>query len=106
MLEPYAGKLACTVLRGGGSGNRAPLPDRPESEGEAMSDKQNTDYVTRRGVLFLLGMTWLFISLAFGRIGMPDVLSNRIVDVGLWAVSFAVALVMLGSFWFSGRAKT
>ena len=31
-LEPYAGKLARTVLRGLGAGNRARLPDvRPES---------------------------------------------------------------------------
>jgi uncharacterized protein (TIGR03067 family) len=30
MLEPYAGKLARTVLRGGGDGNAAPLPDRQE----------------------------------------------------------------------------
>src|SRR5437773_10510229 len=28
MLEPYAGKLACTVLRGGSGGDAAPLPDR------------------------------------------------------------------------------
>ena len=26
-LEPCAGKLACTVLRGGGGGNVVPLPD-------------------------------------------------------------------------------
>lgn len=71
-----------------------------------MSDKQNTDYVTRRELRFILGMTWLFISLAFGRIGLADVLINRIVDVGLWAVSFAVALLALGSYWFSRRAKT
>ena len=28
MLEPYAGKLACTVLWGGGGGDAASLPDR------------------------------------------------------------------------------
>src|ERR1700683_1523346 len=27
MLEPYASKGACTVLRGGGEGDLAPLPD-------------------------------------------------------------------------------
>lgn len=27
LLEPYAGKLARTVLRGGETGNRFPLPD-------------------------------------------------------------------------------
>ena len=30
MLEPCAGKLACTVLRGGGDGNVASLPDRTQ----------------------------------------------------------------------------
>ena len=29
-LEPYAVKVACTVLRGGGDGNAASLPDRRE----------------------------------------------------------------------------
>jgi len=28
MLEPYEGKLSCTVLRGGGAGNSASLPDQ------------------------------------------------------------------------------
>jgi len=28
MLEPYALKSACTVLRGGGGGNLTSLPDR------------------------------------------------------------------------------
>ena len=31
MLELYDGKLSCTVLRGGGGGNAAPLPDSPFS---------------------------------------------------------------------------
>lgn len=33
LLEPYAGKLARTVLRGGETGNRFPLPDWHESDG-------------------------------------------------------------------------
>jgi hypothetical protein len=33
MLEPYAGKLARTVLRGGSGGNAALLPDPQDTEG-------------------------------------------------------------------------
>ena len=37
MLEPYEGKLSCTVLRGEGGSNALDLPDNPTNVEEASS---------------------------------------------------------------------
>jgi hypothetical protein len=56
ILEPCAGKLARTVLRGGGGGNAAPLPDhlaqtkREEREDVDAIETHTPDQAQGRGV--------------------------------------------------------
>jgi uncharacterized protein (TIGR03066 family) len=42
MLEPYAGKLARTVLRGGSGGDAAPLPDLLSSQVNTLGNSMTT----------------------------------------------------------------
>lgn len=60
MLEPYAGKLASTVLRGGGGGNVTSLPDSCSSTARTCVSAFFSRSPTRRGRTLA---TWLQLKL-------------------------------------------
>ncbi len=56
-LEPCAGKLACTVLRGGSSRKAASLPDLVELRATYMPDAARADFRTAPELIPEVGST-------------------------------------------------
>src|SRR5215468_10987014 len=103
MLEPYAGKLARPVLRGGGEGDLTSLPDPPalsSSRGEIPAPRRLLPNIHRRLQRSVrLSATWHAANLTIRVVAPTEGVVKTMLTTN---VKVAAALLVVGALAISG----